>query len=44
MSLIPNYDLFDRQHALRVADLTYAIALQSELSEQNGRASWGGTM
>ena len=34
MNLIPNYDLFDRQHALRVADLTYAIALQSGLSER----------
>lgn len=34
MSLIPNYDLFDRQHALRVADLTYAITLQAGLSER----------
>ena len=32
MQLKPNYDLFDRQHALRVADLTYAIALQAGLS------------
>ena len=30
----PNYVLFDRQHALRVADLTYAIALQAGLSER----------
>jgi len=34
MQLKPNYDLFDRQHALRVADLTYAIALQAGLSER----------
>jgi putative two-component system response regulator len=34
MNLKPNYNLFDRQHALRVADLTYAIALQAGLSER----------
>ena len=28
----PNYELFDRAHALRVADLTCAIALQAGLS------------
>ena len=28
----PNYELFDRTHALRVADLTCAIALQAGLS------------
>ena len=34
MQLKPNFDLFDRQHALRVADLTYAIALQAGLSDR----------